>query len=199
MTVNTSSGVRAAVGGGLATALATSAVPVAVHLFAAAADPFWFNMIFMAALMTVLAAVTAASGASISALLREVATAAAVLRHRGLRGWATLAMMATGTSGWGLFVLSAHHAGTVTAAVLYQLWTLSMVSVLAVRDGPAARRLDRVTVVLMAAAAAATAVMVATQTPSGGGSGLWWVGVTAGAAGGDAVRGGDGGNDRRRT
>ena len=182
--MNTSSGVRAAVGGGLATALATSAVPVAVHLFAAAADPNWFNMIFMAALMTVLAAVTAASGASISALLREVATAAAVLRHRGLRGWATLAMMATGTSGWGLFVLSAHHAGTVTASVLYQLWTLSMVSVLAVRDGPAARRLDRVTVVLMAAAAAATAVMVATQTPPGGGSGLWWVGVTAGAAGG---------------
>ena len=42
----------------------------------------------------------------------------------GPRGQMTLTAMAAGTSNWGLFVLSAHHAGTVTAAVLYQLWPI---------------------------------------------------------------------------
>ena len=38
-----------AVGCALVTALTTSVAPVVVHLFAGAADPFWFNTVMMAA------------------------------------------------------------------------------------------------------------------------------------------------------
>ena len=57
------------------------------------------------------------------------------LWRSGFRGRVTLTVMVAGTSGLGLFVVSVHHAGAATAAVLYQMWTISAAALLAVRGG----------------------------------------------------------------
>ena len=175
--------VRTAAGWALLTAVSTSLAPLTVHLFAADINPFWFN----AAMMAVMAAVLAAGIVMWDGSLRTVQQAAATigpLLRAGHRGQIAVAGLAVSASGFGLFVLSSHHVGTVVAAVLYQLWAISAAGLLAVRGGDVRRRLDWPTVGLMTAAVAVTAVVVSTQAPPGGGDGVWWVGVAAGAAAG---------------
>ena len=175
---------RAALGWALVCAALVSMLPVGVHLFAEGSDPFWFNSIFMTFISAGLAGGIVMSGGSLIVSTRQVVAAVVSMRQRGPRGWVTIAAMVAGTSNIGLFVLSAHHAGTVTAAVLYQLWPLCTALLLAKRGDSAPRRLSFGTAVLMGAAVAVTAMVIATQTPAGGGDGLWWAGVAAGAAAG---------------
>ena len=140
VTVGVSTSGRAAVGWALTAALSFSSLPVGVHLFAANINPFWFNTVLVTALTVVLGAGIVLSGASGATLLKQVPAAVMPLWRRGFRGRVALTVMVTGNSGLGLFVVSVHHAGAATAAVLYQLWTISAAALLAVRGGWIVRR-----------------------------------------------------------
>ena len=168
----------------LMTAGTASLVPLVVHLFAADADPFWFGTTLMAANAATWVAALAMSDQPTLPTLHAVLVALWSFTKNGPRGWVTLFAMTAGTSCYGLFAAASHHAGPVTATVLFQLWTLSAAGLLAVRYGPLTRRLDGRSAALMAAAVASTALAVATQAPTVTNDGTWWVGVVLGVAAG---------------
>ena len=173
-----------ALGLSLVAAAGFSTLPVAAHLFAGDANSFMYAATLTASAVVAAGLYLVVCGHPLLSLIAKVVRAVSAMRQQGIRGHATLALLAAAMTNHGLFVVAAHHAGIVAATVLYQLWPLSAAVLLAESRGPRSRRLRGSTAALMTAAFVVTAVAVASQSAGAGSEGIWWLGVASGAAAG---------------
>ena len=156
----------------LSAALCGSVVPVGVYQWAGDSNPLLFNAVMVSAGAMVVTGYLLAARHDAWKMVRNICAAAIRERHTP-RGKAALVVLCVGSVDYAAFVLAAQLINVAVAAVLYEVWVVSLVVLLAVKGGSSQRRLDRLTFGLVVVAAIGAGVVLASQADSLNLGGRW--------------------------